>query len=72
MCIRDRLYVVLFFKNAIKFKSRLKENKLFYALGIVFLVSTAVLVFGPSSVYAFIPFWLINSLAIAITSFEVQ
>ncbi|MBS5951809.1 MAG: O-antigen ligase family protein [Clostridium sp.] len=66
------LYVVLFFKNAIKFKSRLKENKLFYALGIVFLVSTAVLVFGPSSVYAFIPFWLINSLAIAITSFEVQ
>jgi teichuronic acid biosynthesis protein TuaE len=60
-------YVILFIKKAILFKKS-KEDKKYYILGMVLIVSTAVLVFGPSSVYAFIPFWLVNSLAISITS----
>lgn len=62
------LYAVLFIKKAILFKRDKVENEKYYVLGIILIVSTSVLVFGPSSVYAFIPFWLINSLAISITS----
>lgn len=63
-------YAALFIKKAILFKRDRIENKKYYVLGILLIVSTAVLVFGPSSVYAFIPFWLVNSLAISITSLK--
>lgn len=63
-------YAVLFFKKAIFIKKDRVENKKYYILGIILIVSTSVLVFGPSSVYAFIPFWLVNALAISITSFN--
>lgn len=63
-------YAALFIKKVILFKKDIKENKKYYVLGILLIVSTSVLVFGPSSVYAFIPFWLVNSLAISIISFK--
>ena len=64
------LYASLFIKKAILLKKDYVENKKYYILGILLIVSTSVLVFGPSSVYAFIPFWLVNSLAISIISFK--
>lgn len=63
-------YASLFIKKAILLKKDNVENKKYYILGILLIVSTSVLVFGPSSVYAFIPFWLVNSLAVSIISFK--